>query len=67
MFKTLPALAATLNRTPDTYTLQDQEENHNTHTGTHDEMMNIIRSQGGLWRMENQRTGLGQIISYRLA
>lgn len=64
--KTLPALSAALGPSEDTYTIQDQEDNYGTYTGTDAEMMDIIKSQGGRWRMVNNRTGLGSILSYRI-
>ena len=66
MFKTLPSLSAALGPNVDSYTIQDQEDNYGTHTGSEAEMMAVIKSQGGRWRMVNNRTGLGQIISYRI-
>lgn len=66
-FKTLPALAATVGPAVDTYTIQDQEDNYGTHTGTEAEMMAVIKSQGGRWRMVNNRTGLGSIVSFRIS
>lgn len=66
-FATIPALAAALGPSVDTYTIQDQEDNFGTHSGTEDEMMDVIFSLGGRWLMTNNRSGIGQIISYRLA
>lgn len=67
MHTSLPSLSAALGPSVDTYTIQDQADNYGTHTGTDAEMMDIIKSQGGRWRMVNNRTGLASIISYRIA